>query len=171
MLGIFSNPSVARCHANCVSRSISGRCVSGMGAARHGDEHAAMDAAQLQEKKMTAKNIIVFLGVSALSTFLVVACGESNAAERTKADELSVEDHSGHDHAAQNHTPRPTKSIKTGFDGMPAPGSDAYCPVMKHDFKVTADSTFSVHDGKTYVFCCPACKPKFEADPAKYIYG
>ena len=25
------------------------------------------------------------------------------------------------------------------------------------------------HDGKTYYFCCPGCKEKFKADPAKYL--
>lgn len=27
----------------------------------------------------------------------------------------------------------------------------------------------SVYKGKTYYFCCPMCKPKFDKDPAKYI--
>src|SRR5690348_16124247 len=27
----------------------------------------------------------------------------------------------------------------------------------------------SVHNGQTYYFCCPSCKAKFEADPARYI--
>ncbi len=40
------------------------------------------------------------------------------------------------------------------------------CPVMggKIDKKLSA-----VHDGKKVYFCCPACKAKFEKDPAKYI--
>jgi len=27
----------------------------------------------------------------------------------------------------------------------------------------------SEHEGQTYYFCCPACKKKFEAEPAKYL--
>lgn len=27
----------------------------------------------------------------------------------------------------------------------------------------------SVHEGKTYYFCCGGCKSKFDADPAKYV--
>jgi len=58
---------------------------------------------------------------------------------------------------------------KNGFNGMPAPGTKAFCPVMKNDFKVTANSTYSIYKGKTYVFCCPGCKPTFEANPEKYV--
>src|SRR5262249_5873703 len=28
----------------------------------------------------------------------------------------------------------------------------------------------SVHDGTTYWFCCPSCKQKFDADPARYLH-
>ena len=74
--------------------------------------------------------------------------------------------------AAPAPAPEPTKAgvpVKNGFDGMPAPGTDAFCPVMKHEFKVAANSPFSVHEGKTYVFCCPSCKEPFENDPKKYL--
>lgn len=27
----------------------------------------------------------------------------------------------------------------------------------------------SVYKGKTYYFCCPSCKPKFDKDPDRYI--
>ena len=27
----------------------------------------------------------------------------------------------------------------------------------------------SEHKGKTYYFCAPGCKKKFDADPAKYV--
>jgi YHS domain-containing protein len=138
-------------------------------------EHAAIEAAQLQEKKMSTKSIIAFIGITALSTFLITACSECCAKERGAAN-----DHAGHEQAA--HTEKmatapaaipeaAAKPIKNGFDGMPALGTDAFCPVMKQDFKVAADSTSSVYKGKTYVFCCPMCKPKFEADPKKYING
>jgi P-type Cu+ transporter len=28
----------------------------------------------------------------------------------------------------------------------------------------------TVHDGQTYYFCCPSCKAKFEADPARHVH-
>ena len=27
----------------------------------------------------------------------------------------------------------------------------------------------STYKGKTYYFCCPMCKPKFDKDPARYV--
>jgi YHS domain-containing protein len=60
-------------------------------------------------------------------------------------------------------------ALRNGFETMPAPGTKAVCPVMGDEFEVKADSSQSVYKGKTYVFCCPACKPKFEADPEKYL--
>ncbi|NMC82726.1 MAG: YHS domain-containing protein [Armatimonadetes bacterium] len=44
------------------------------------------------------------------------------------------------------------------------------CPVtgikLASASKALAKSTYK---GKTYYFCCPACKPKFDKNPAKYI--
>jgi YHS domain-containing protein len=59
--------------------------------------------------------------------------------------------------------------VKNGFDKMPPVGTKAFCPVMKAEFTVKKDTVYSVYKGKTYVFCCPGCKPKFDADPEKYI--
>ena len=41
--------------------------------------------------------------------------------------------------------------------------------MMKQDFEVAANSSFSVYEGKTYVFCCPSCKEPFDKDPKKYL--
>lgn len=46
----------------------------------------------------------------------------------------------------------------------------AVCPVMGDvipDIKKAAGK--SVYKGKTYYFCCSACKPMFDANPAKYV--
>jgi YHS domain-containing protein len=46
----------------------------------------------------------------------------------------------------------------------------AICPVMGNkisDIRNAAGK--SVYKGKTYYFCCPMCKPKFDANPKKYI--
>jgi YHS domain-containing protein len=40
---------------------------------------------------------------------------------------------------------------------------------MGHDFTVTADTPRSEHAGRHYVFCCPACKPRFDANPADFV--
>jgi YHS domain-containing protein len=63
----------------------------------------------------------------------------------------------------------PAAPVAKGFDKMPSPGTKAVCPVMGETFTVTKNSPYSEHKGKTYVFCCASCKPKFDKDPAKYL--
>jgi YHS domain-containing protein len=41
------------------------------------------------------------------------------------------------------------------------------CPVMVGN-PINKD-LFTEYKGKKVYFCCPACKPKFEADPEKYL--
>ena len=53
-------------------------------------------------------------------------------------------------------------------DKPTAKGPD--CVVMKHAIgTVDADTPKSVYQGKTYYFCCAACKPMFDKNPAKYV--
>ncbi len=55
------------------------------------------------------------------------------------------------------------------FEAMPAVGTQATCPVSGETFTVAEGSQHAVHEGRTYVFCCPGCKSKFEANPAAFI--
>jgi YHS domain-containing protein len=57
---------------------------------------------------------------------------------------------------------------KKSFATPPKVGTEAICPVMGGKFKVTKDTERSEYKGRHYVFCCPGCKPKFDADPGKY---
>lgn len=51
----------------------------------------------------------------------------------------------------------------------PAKVVSAICPVMGRKIQdITKASGKSVYKGKTYYFCCPACKPMFDKNPAKY---
>ena len=44
------------------------------------------------------------------------------------------------------------------------------CPVTGEKIASVKDAVgSSVYKGKTYYFCCSACKPMFDADPAKYV--
>ena len=43
------------------------------------------------------------------------------------------------------------------------------CPVMGNEAVVGKTTKFSDYQGKRYYFCCPACKPAFEANPDKYL--
>ncbi len=66
---------------------------------------------------------------------------------------------------------------KTKFDKNPAKYAksakkpvSAVCPVMGNKIPdVSKAAGKSVYKGKTYYFCCAGCKPKFDADPQKYV--
>lgn len=92
------------------------------------------------------------------ATLVLAACGGSASAAET---------HDAHD-ATQVAEADQVKA-PSAFDGMPKEGTRAYCPVMSAEFVVGKDTASSVYKGKTYVFCCPGCKPQFEADPEKYL--
>ena len=42
------------------------------------------------------------------------------------------------------------------------------CPVSGDPVKDITKADKAEYKGKTYYFCCPDCKPKFDKDPAKY---
>ena len=54
------------------------------------------------------------------------------------------------------------------FDSRPVVGDKAICPVSGEVFLVTGETVMSEFEGGHVAFCCPACKPKFDADPGKY---
>ena len=41
-------------------------------------------------------------------------------------------------------------------------------PVCKMEVDETS-THWTEHKGKTYYFCCPSCKARFEKDPEKYL--
>jgi YHS domain-containing protein len=84
----------------------------------------------------------------------IAACGE------TGADQPAT--------GAENAAAEPA-TVPSAFDGMPPVGTRARCPVMGGEFAVSAETEHSKYRGQTYVFCCPGCKPQFDADPEKYI--
>jgi xanthine dehydrogenase accessory factor len=47
--------------------------------------------------------------------------------------------------------------------------ADAVDPVCDMLVDIATARFVSEHEGQTYYFCCPACKKKFEAEPAKYL--
>ncbi len=67
-----------------------------------------------------------------------------------------------------DHQERHARSTPTAFATKPKPGTKARCPVMKGEFTIKATSKFSRYKGRYFFFCCPGCKPKFDANPSKY---
>lgn len=60
------------------------------------------------------------------------------------------------------------KSVPMAFKTKPKPGTKAKCPVMKAEFTISKSSKYSFYKGRYYFYCCPGCKPKFDANPSKY---
>lgn len=111
-------------------------------------------------KKVNIRLITVLLAVG----FVLVACRKSDATagEPTPQDKPVT--------AAAPLAASPAASdVKNGFDTKPPVGTKAVCPVMKNEFAVSDSTQFSEYKGKFYVFCCPGCKPQFDADPEKYL--
>ncbi len=50
-----------------------------------------------------------------------------------------------------------------------APSGKPICPVMLDEVEDLADAAYSDYRGKRYYFCCPACKPKFDKNPRRYV--
>ncbi len=72
--------------------------------------------------------------------------------------------------AGLGHGDRSKAKGPTTGSAAPLPiGAKARCPVMGNDFTVTAETKRSEHQGRHYAFCCPGCKPKFDANPDKYL--
>lgn len=43
------------------------------------------------------------------------------------------------------------------------------CPITGEMGQIKKDTPYSDHNGMRYYLCCEGCKPKFEANPQKYI--
>jgi YHS domain-containing protein len=64
---------------------------------------------------------------------------------------------------------RRNSAAPRSFAAIPKAGMRATCTVMGHAFTIQKGTAFAVHKGRYYVFCCPGCKPKFVANPDKFI--
>jgi xanthine dehydrogenase accessory factor len=102
--------------------------------------------------------------VAAVATDAASTCGDVDApacgAHAEAAEGGGCAAHAG----AGGHA-----TVAAGFDRAPAPGDKALCLVMNREFIVDDRTVTSVHEGKTYAFCCDGCKEAFDENPAKYV--
>ena len=57
-------------------------------------------------------------------------------------------------------------------DRRPTPeeiGKEAWCTVMKHKIKISANTPVIDYHGKSFYFCCPGCPLEFKKNPDKYM--
>lgn len=91
----------------------------------------------------------------ALCAFALAACGGAAKEPAAPAGEHHEEQHK----ASSGDVKAP---------GEAKPGDKSRCTVTGEELDVTADTPHSEYNGKTYYFCCPGCKKKFDADPSKF---
>ncbi len=90
---------------------------------------------------------VVFLAIAVCNVF---ACSGGGSG-------CGMSDHK-HDPNTKQEPNKPAEKTKTAEQTL--------CPVMGG--KINKD-IFTEYKGKKVYFCCPACKPKFEKDPEKYV--
>ena len=108
---------------------------------------------------------LMFLLVSACFVLFAVTAFDASAAGSM----------AGHDHhAAAAPAPAPATAPAAAaptkaFTAPQAVGAKAICPVTGETFDIKADTLHSEYKGKHVYFCCPGCKPKFDANPDKFL--
>lgn len=60
-------------------------------------------------------------------------------------------------------------TVASPLEARDAPKEAILCPVMGMPVPDPDHAPRSVHQGRTYYFCCPSCKEKFDKDPERYL--
>lgn len=115
---------------------------------------AGLDLGSLRHDEIAAGVLAELVQFVAANRALVTFATANNAA---------AHDHAGHsDHAGPDH------AEMAPAEGPPAEG-EAVDPVCEMLVDIATARFTTEHNGQTYYFCCPACKKKFEKDPASYL--
>ncbi len=132
---------------------------------------------------MPTKTLLILVLTVAVPLSLA-ACGGDAKDDHTGHDHADHAghdhaDHAGHDHAGHaepatageemDHAEVDAEGARAAFDSPPPIGEKGICPVSGMAYVVDESTVFSEHEGKHYGFCCPGCKPKFDADPASFL--
>ena len=70
----------------------------------------------------------------------------------------------------QGSAPKPTEPVADAVSDaakLASATEQKTCPIMEG--QAINKDLFTEYKGKKVYFCCPGCKPKFEAEPEKYI--
>jgi Cu+-exporting ATPase len=115
--------------------------------------------------------LVTSAGLAWIAASDAQACDWTSKARAADATDVALSAPTCGDDQAAAKKVQPVAAAKApkSFDKAPAVGTKATCPVMGGEFVVAKDSQRSEHKGKHVVFCCPGCKPKFDADPQKYL--
>jgi YHS domain-containing protein len=106
------------------------------------------------------KTAILLASSLSVAVILLNSCKKSEPrTSRTPAErEQEVTERATHEHA--------TAMAKSEGEVVAAEVEQTICPVMENPIN---KQLFIEYKGKKVYFCCPECKPRFEADPEKYL--
>jgi xanthine dehydrogenase accessory factor len=121
---------------------------------------AGLDLGSLKHEEIAVGVLAELVQFNAARKPSVVAASSPSSSSEASPNEASSSE------AARNEaTETPTAPVPSAGD---SPG-DAVDPVCDMLVDIATARFVSEHEGQTYYFCCPACKKKFEAEPAKYL--
>jgi YHS domain-containing protein len=109
---------------------------------------------------------------------LVGSVSSSEGTSETRSEQHAAD---GHEHHHDEHHSHPNGEASsrdaqsTAPSGQPAPAEaeglpeEAIDPVCGMTVSVAGARYTSEFEGKTYYFCCPACRKTFESSPQDYV--
>jgi xanthine dehydrogenase accessory factor len=125
---------------------------------------AGLDLGSLKHEEIAVGVLAELVQFNAARQPTVPAAGAEPAPDPARAPEPQASTATGSPAAPDGSAPG------VDHEGTPAAAPvDAIDPVCDMLVDVATARFVSEHEGQTYYFCCPACKKKFEADPARYL--
>ena len=116
----------------------------------------------MNSKSMKTGTMLIVAGIFLVGLMMLNGCKKDEAtAENTHSHDGHTHD-DGHDHTGHGHesmTDEPIEAVAAAIE-------QKTCPVMGSPIN---KAQFVEYKGKKVYFCCPPCKDKFNAEPAKYI--
>jgi len=112
-------------------------------------------------KAQSRKLTVMLLAIPVLCVGLLMLNGCKDSGSGTADSGQQMQGHEGHDHSTMEMA-KTDESAKMAV----ATAEQTICPVMGNPIN---KDVFVEYQGKKVYFCCPACKPEFEKDPAKYV--
>ena len=116
----------------------------------------------MNTKSMKTGMMLLATGIFLVGLVMLNGCKKDEpTATGTSAEH--THEHDGHDHTGHGHASMTDEPI----EAVAAVIEQKTCPVMEGN-PINKALFVEYKDQKVY-FCCPPCKDKFTAEPAKYI--
>ena len=114
-----------------------------------------------------SRTTLITIVIAATGLGLAASCTRNEQPAPPAAPPAVAHEMPGMTHAQ----PGPAGAAKAPavFSAPQPVGTAARCPVTGEPLTVQADTARSEYQGKYVYFCCPGCKPQFDADPEKFL--